>query len=145
MPPAEHRMRLRIALGSNAAFIRFYGELNDFLPPGRRGAMIVHRFDVSPSVKDAIESMGVPHPEVELIIANREPVGFGYSLQRGDYVSVYPAFHSIDLGGVARLRPRLAAPARFVLDVHLGRLAGYLRLLGFDAVYRNDFSDAELA
>lgn len=138
-------MKVRVALGSNAAFIRFYGELNDFLPPDRRGQRIVHRFDVSPAVKDAIETIGVPHPEVELIVANREPVGFGYSLQPGDYVSVYPAFHSIDLGEVPRLRPHLAAPARFALDVHLGRLAGYLRLLGFDAAYRNGFSDADLA
>jgi uncharacterized protein with PIN domain len=34
---------------------------------------------------------------------------------------------------------------RFILDNHLGRLAAYLRMLGFDALYRNDFQDEELA
>ena len=33
----------------------------------------------------------------------------------------------------------------FVLDTHLGRLAAYLRMLGFDSVYRNDCRDEELA
>jgi len=32
-----------------------------------------------------------------------------------------------------------------VLDVHLGRLAAYLRMLGFDSAYRNCAGDAELA
>jgi len=31
-----------------------------------------------------------------------------------------------------------------VLDAHLGRLASYLRLLGFDAIFNNDSSDEEL-
>jgi uncharacterized protein with PIN domain len=34
---------------------------------------------------------------------------------------------------------------RFVLDGHLGKLASYLRLLGFDTLYRNDYDDDELA
>ena len=63
-----------VALGGSGAFLRFYGELNDFLPPARRGRPVVQRFIVGPSVKDAIESAGVPHPEVELIVANTEPV-----------------------------------------------------------------------
>jgi uncharacterized protein with PIN domain len=96
-------------------------------------------------VKDAIESAGVPHPEVELVVVNSQPVDFSYSLQSGDFVSVYPAFHSIDLGSLPRLRPKLEGRPRFVLDVHLGRLAAYIRLLGFDAAYRNNLSDEEIA
>jgi uncharacterized protein len=138
-------MKFRVALGASAAFFRFYGELNDFLPPERRGRILLHRFDVSSSVKDAIESIGVPHPEIELIVANHEPVGFNHPVASGDYISVYPAFHSIDLGGIPRLRPSLEKPVPFVLDVHLGRLAGYLRLLGFDTLYRNDFTDDQIA
>jgi hypothetical protein len=34
---------------------------------------------------------------------------------------------------------------RFVLDIHLGKLATSLRLLGFDTLYRNDYEDEELA
>ncbi len=141
----EKKLKLKVTLGGSGAFVRFYGELNDFLPPDRRGRLVAHRFDVSPSVKDAIESIGVPHPEVELVVVNSQPVDFSYVLKSGDFVSVYPAFHSIDLGSLPRLRPRLEGEPRFVLDVHLGRLAAYIRLLGFDALYRNDFTDAEVA
>ncbi|NJK90017.1 MAG: hypothetical protein HC923_11925, partial [Myxococcales bacterium] len=34
---------------------------------------------------------------------------------------------------------------RFVCDVHLGRLAAYLRMLGLDTRYSNDQDDPELA
>ncbi len=64
-------------------------------------------------------------------------------LTGGERVAVYPPFQSLDLGDIAPLRPPLGEP-RFVLDVHLGRLARYLRLLGFDSVYSNDRSDDEL-
>lgn len=37
-----------------------------------------------------------------------------------------------------------ASPIRFCADVHLGKLARLLRMLGFDTVYRNNFSKREL-
>ena len=83
---------MRVTFGGSAAFVRFYGELNDFLPPGKRGRMLVSRFNVSPSIKDAVESLGVPHPEIELLVANHTPVDFSYALASGDYVSVFPPF-----------------------------------------------------
>jgi len=127
------------------ALFRFYGNLNDFLPPARQGRLFDHPFSGRASVKDMIESLGVPHPEVDLILANSEPVDFTYIVQPGDRISVYPFFESIDISSLTRVRPAPLAPARFVLDTHLGRLAGYLRLLGFDTRYRTDFRDAELA
>jgi uncharacterized protein len=142
---AEPTLKLRFSLGDSGAFIRFYGELNDFLTPQRRGRLIPRRFDVPPSVKDAIESLGVPHPEVGLIVVNTEPSPFSRLLQRGDFVSVYPAFHSIDIGSLPPLRPPLEGRPRLVLDVHLGRLAAYLRLMGFDTLYRTYCGDPELA
>lgn len=141
----ETELKFRLTFGARAAFLRFYGELNDFLPPQRRGVMQLYCFDVPASIKDAIESFGPPHPEVDLIIANHQLVDFTYTVQRGDYISVFPPFHSIDLGPVPQLRPPLENPPRFILDVHLGRLAAYLRLLGFDAWYSNAHTDPEIA
>jgi len=122
---------------------RFYEELNDFLQPRQRKHTIVHDFDGTPSVKDRIESFGVPHTEVDLIVVDGEPVGFDHRLSGGERVAVYPTFHGLDLGAVTPLRPTLRE-TRFVLDVHLGRLTRYLRLLGFDSSYANDRSDDEL-
>jgi uncharacterized protein len=129
---------------SRACF-RFYAELNDFLPAERRQTEFTHSFEARTSVKDMIESLGVPHTEVELILANGTPVDFAYVVNDGDRISVYPVFESIDAMPVLRLRPQPLREPRFVLDAHLGKLSGYLRLLGFDTLYRNDYDDAELA
>jgi len=128
-----------------AARFRFYAELNDFLAAEDRGRPVERRFDAGGSVKDFIESFGVPHTEVELVLVNGEPVDFSYRVRDGDAVSVYPVFEALDVSPVARVREAPLRDLRFVLDVHLGRLAAYLRMAGFDAEYRNDAGDAELA
>lgn len=127
------------------AHFRFYAELNDFLPTERRQVWFAHSFEGRASIKDMIESLGAPHTEVDLILVNGAPVDFSYIVQDGDRISVYPVFESFDILPVERLRPRPLRETRFVLDTHLGKLANYLRLLGFDALYHNDYPDEELA
>jgi len=127
------------------AQFRFYAELNDFLPPERRGVSFTHAFRGSPSVKDIIEALGVPHGEVDLVLADGESVDFSWTLRDGARVSVYPVFESIDIAPLARVRPEPLRETRFVLDGHLGRLAAYLRMVGFDARWRNECGDEELA
>jgi uncharacterized protein with PIN domain len=128
----------------NSCLIRFYAELNDFLPREKRQAAFKHFFFGRPAVKDLIESLGVPHTEVDLVLINGESVEFSRRVRDGDRISVYPVFESIDISPVARVRPEPLREVRFVLDTHLGKLATYLRMLGFDALYRNNFSDEAL-
>ena len=125
--------------------LRFHDELNDFLPPQWRKVAFTHELTRRTSVKDLIESFGVPHTEVELILANGRSVDFSYIVQAGDRISVYPKFESLDISPLIRLREQPLRDPRFVVDANLGQLARYLRLLGFDATYRNDFTDAEVA
>jgi len=127
------------------AEVRFYSELNDFVAPWRRGRTTAYAFDVSGSVKDLIEALGVPHTEVDLVLANGESVDFSYRVKHGDRISVYPPFEAMDISSQLRLRPRPLRDLRFVADTHLGRLAAYLRMTGFDTVYRSDCGDEELA
>ncbi len=124
---------------------RFYAELNDLLPLPRRGQSFSHTLEAAASVKDAIEAFGVPHTEIDLILVNGEPASFSYLLRDGDRISVYPVFRSLAVNPIARLQRPSEGDVRFVLDTHLGRLAAYLRMLGFDSLYRNDCEDAELA
>lgn len=128
---------------------RFYAELNDFLPAGRRQLSTPYDLNGRVSVKHTIEALGVPHTEVDLILVNGRPVDFSYLLQADDAVSVYPVFTTLDAGplpgSLPRLRPPLPTPPRFVIDNHLGRLVTYLRLLGFDALYPEDHDDEALA
>jgi uncharacterized protein with PIN domain len=129
----------------SVARFRLYAELNDFLPAENRGKELTRHFSVSGSVKDFVESFGVPHTEVDLVLANGIPVDFSYLVRDGDRVSVYPVFESLDIASVSRVRPVPLRALRFLLDVHVGRLAAYLRMAGFDALYGNQASDAELA
>jgi uncharacterized protein with PIN domain len=143
--PAARASRAASGDGLHTASFRFYAELNDFLPAVRRQVTFTHRFNGHPAVKDTIESLGVPHTEIDLILVNEAAATFDTPLKDGDRVSVYPVFESLDISPIARLRPQPLRQPRFVLDVHLGRLAGYLRLLGFDAEYANESDDDELA
>jgi hypothetical protein len=89
--------------------LRFYEELNDFLPPERRKVTFTHELTRRTSVKDLIESFGVPHTEVEVILANGRSVDFSYIVQVGDRISVYPVFESLDISPLIRLRTNLCA------------------------------------
>ena len=127
------------------ATFRFYAELNDFLPLERRQKEFTYEVRGTPAVKDAIEALGVPHTEIDLILVDGRSVDFTYPLQEDDHVSVYPVFETMDITPLIRLRPAPLRDVRFVLDTHLGRLAGYLRMLGFDTLYSNDCDDDTLA
>ena len=125
------------------ARFRFYGPLNDFLPWQFRHNRFMHPLRGPASVKDAIEALGVPHPEVDVIVVNGQAADFSYRMQDGDDVAVYPAFHSVDITGLRRVGTDPPQPVRFVLDIHLRKLAALLRLAGFDARLLAD--DAEVA
>jgi uncharacterized protein with PIN domain len=133
-----------MATAAATASFRFYAELNDHLPPRLRYSTVEKRFVVPASVKDMIESLGVPHTEVDLVLVNGESSDFTRLIQNGDRISVYPVFESIDIAPVLRVRTQPLREPKFVLDVHLGKLAGFLRMLGFDTDYSNHASDSEL-
>ncbi|MFP4023835.1 MAG: Mut7-C RNAse domain-containing protein [Thiohalospira sp.] len=124
--------------------IRFYEELNDFLPAEKRKKAFIFDVQSNSSVKDTIEALGVPHTEVDLILVNSNPVDFSYNLKPNDYVSVYPKFESLDISKVTKVREKPLRKIKFILDVHLGQLAKYLRLLGFDTYYMNDLKDSKI-
>ena len=132
-----------MALAQRHCEFRFHDELNAFLPAPLRHHGFTHAFDGTPAVKDRIESLGIPHTEVGRLVVDGEPVDFARRLRGSERIEVYPA-SACGPDASTRLRPPLADVPRFVLDVHLGRLAGYLRLLGFDCLYRNDYRDDDL-
>jgi uncharacterized protein len=125
-------------------YLRFYEELNDFLPEEKRKKRFTHQYVDRTSIKDLIESFGIPHTEVDLILVNGNSVNFKYLINDDDDVSVYPVFESLDVSNVQHLRPKPIREPKFVCDVHLGRLTRYLRMMGFDVLYRNNFEDAEI-
>jgi uncharacterized protein with PIN domain len=131
----------------DTATFRFDEALTFFLPRARKNKPIEHPFDWRGSVKDMIESLGVPHPEIELIVANGVSVDFDTIVEADDHIDVYANFEAAnaDVSPKKPLRPPLEGCPSFILDQHLGRLAAYLRMMGYDTLYRNDYHDEELA
>lgn len=123
------------------ACFEFFNSLNDFLIPVNKNKIIEYNFYGTPAIKDAIEAIGIPHTEVDVIIVNNLPVDFFYKLHHDDKVEIYPVNANTKFSKSFSLTPRLSYPLAFVADVHLGKLAKALRILGFDTSYQNCFSD----
>jgi uncharacterized protein with PIN domain len=127
-----------------SARFRFYEELNDFLTPARRKCEFTYHCARAATVKNAIEALGVPHTEVELILVNGESVSWSYTICDADTISVYPKFECFDVTPLLRVRDKPLRRLRFIADAHLGGLARLLRMLGFDTIYSNNISDEKI-
>ena len=122
--------------------LNFRGDLPFFLGSKRRRTIIERRLSEKTSVKDVIESCGVPHPEVDLILINGRPVDFYHTLRTNVDVDVYPVGFLPTFFTNKRLQ--LTHFITFLADGHLGRLSRNLRLLGLDVAYLNAAEDRQL-
>lgn len=122
--------------------LSLHGDLNFFLRSGGRGRSIERTLSEKTSIKDAIESVGVPHPEVDMILVNGQPVNFAYALINDADIELYPVVIRSPVCEYKRLQA--ATCARFVADGHLGKLTRDLRLLGFDVAYDPAAEDRQL-
>lgn len=126
------------------SYFRFYASLNDFLPRKHRFVRFPYKYQEHQTIKHIIESIGVPHPEVDLILINGEPASFEKMVPDHSHVSVYPHFSSLDISSLNGNENR-GKISGFICDGHLGKLATYLRLLGIDVWYENNAPDELLA
>ena len=122
-----------IDMDSRTARFHFDPDLEAFLPPSQRGAPFDCSFRGQQSLKHLAESAGVPHTEIGAVTVNDRPASLEVIVQDGDTVHIHA------------LKEDPVANPRFALDCHLGRLASYLRLLGFDSLYRTDIDDETLS
>ncbi len=124
--------------------VRCYAELNDFIRESRRQKAFILSLKTSLTVAEVIELLGIPLAEVDLVLVNSEPAERRYRVRNGDRMSLYPAFEVLDIGSLKTIQQEPLRETRFIVDAHLGKLARYLRMLGFDTLYRNDFEDQEI-
>lgn len=114
--------------------IRFYASLNDFIPLDKKQRPLNLKIKGKPAILDIIESLGIPHPEIDRVIINGNEEQLSKNIEGGEYISVYP---------VGDFDPAEIDP-RFILDVHLGKLCRKLRFFGFDVLYENNYMDEEI-
>ena len=122
--------------------LNLHGDLDFFLQSGIHGRSIERSLNEKTAVKDVIESCGVPHPEIDLILVNGTPVDFYYGIASAADIELYPAGAQSTLFNEKRLQ--VATIRTFVADGHLGRLVRNLRLLGFDVAYDPQADDPQL-
>jgi uncharacterized protein len=127
------------------AKFQFVGSLRAFPGISKKGDRIPYIFNETPSVKDAIEAIGVPHPEVAAISINGRAVSFQERIHNLDEIVVFPKELAYIWPKSAWLLPSNLTSVKFIADVHLGKLARLLRLLGFDTLYRNCLDDKMIA
>jgi uncharacterized protein len=122
--------------------LRFRGDLNFFVRSKTRSRTVERRLSEKTSVKDVIESCGLPHPEVDAILVNRQSVGFDHALANDADVEVFPVGDRDTCQTQKHLQHSNLIV--FVVDGHLGKLARNLRLLGFDVAYDQKANDRQL-
>lgn len=117
------------------ALFRFHGELTEFLPYGKRGGAFSHACARAATLKNAIESLGVPHTETGRLTVNGEPATLSRIVREADAIEIFPQ-HAADVV--------LDGPPSFIADAHLGGLARLLRMLGFDTLFENAYTDQQI-
>jgi uncharacterized protein with PIN domain len=117
------------------ATFRFHGELADFLSRERRGSAFCHACARAATIKNAIESLGVPHTEAGTLTVNGHPATLSRIVREADAIEVFP-HHAAE--AAADEMPL------FIADAHLGGLARLLRMLGFDTLFENAYSDRKI-
>lgn len=137
-------MNISALIKWTSADFRFYGSLNDFLPDELKYRTFRHTVKGRPAVKDTLEALGIPHPEIDGIVVNGKSVNFSYQLREQDRIRVYPYRYKGRSKWKIHLVPRWPSPPRFVCDSHLGKLVRHLRLLGFDTIYQTVFPDQDI-
>jgi len=127
----------------NKITVRVYGNLKNLLKKKFSSPEIIYNFLLPTTVKDLIESLGIPHTEVELILLNGKSCNWNKKITDNSRLSVYPHFYHINIFKISKITHK-PKKLKFIADVHLGRLAKYLRILGFDCLYQNDYPDEKI-
>jgi hypothetical protein len=96
-------------------------------------------------VKDLLEAQGIPHTEIARLTINGVEADFAAIVGVDDLIEVHGPPCPLDPTLPTRLRPEPLAGLRFAVDANVGRLAGLLRMAGFDTFYERQLSDRELA
>ncbi len=118
------------------ATFRFHGELANFLPRERRDARFGYGCARAATLKNAVEALGVPHTEAAVVHVNGQAATLDRIVRDGDEIEVFPWSKQV--------RPQPLPAHGIVADAHLGGLARFLRMLGYDTVHHNGITDEEI-
>ena len=126
-------------------FIQFDPSFDFFLPTPNNGEPFAHSLNRRASVKDIIESLGVPHTEVGGLTFNHQDIDFTHAPSAPGLLGVQAIQPPFTVLSPSLLRPLPLDDIKFIADVNVIRLGRILILLGFDVTYSSFYSDNEIA
>ncbi|WP_461834136.1 Mut7-C RNAse domain-containing protein [Desulfothermus sp.] len=104
---------------------------------------IVYPLNRKASIKDIIEALGIPHTEIGLIEVGSQRVRFSYIPKKQTHLKIYP--HKIPIERDNYLFDEPILELRFLVDANVGKLARFLRMLGYDCFFDWSIPDDEIA
>ncbi len=135
---------MEVPITGKTVYFRFYQELNQYLPDKIKKRETEYRFTGEQTVKEGIESFGVPLSLVDMVLLNGNPARFLNYLVDKDKISVFPVFESFDISGLTLPRENALRETKFIVDTGLEGLAEYLSRNGFDLIYRGKYTEKDV-
>jgi hypothetical protein len=126
------------------ALFRFYEELSDGLPPGKRKRDFEVSLEGKKTAREIIEKLGVPSAQVDLLLVNGRSVDLEYVVEGGDRVSVYPVFERLNIKGISRVREKPLRDLTFIVEKDLEAVAESLKTLGLDVICGDDLTGEQI-
>ena len=113
-------------------YLTFHNDLQMLLKKSQAGKVVKYALKRRASLKDIIESQGVPHTEVAQILLGNKELGFAFIPVGGEDIDIFPFSEEISVFNSTLLRPQPMSSLKFMVDINVQKLARNLRIIGFD-------------
>ena len=113
-------------------YLLFHKDLQTLLPGKRAAKVLKYALTRRASLKDIIESQGIPHTEVAQILLKKKELGFGFNPVGGEEIDILPFSDEISVFTSTMLRSQPFCSLKFMVDINARKLARNLRIIGID-------------
>ena len=113
-------------------YFTFHDDLQMLLRRSQAGRVVKYVLKRRASLKDILESQGIPHTEVAQIFLQDTEAGFDFIPEGGEVIDVMPFTDAVSVFASTLLRPRPTRLSKFMVDINVKKLARNLRIIGID-------------
>lgn len=129
----------------NRIHLHFSPPLLLFLKRKDKKPILSYDLNRTSTIKDIIESFGVPHTEIGHILSDDREIDFSHRPNGSKLIQIRHVDAPFNVLKPTLLRKQPLKKIRFIVDVNVGRLSQLLRLIGLDTEYIPEASDETIA
>lgn len=119
-------------MNSLCLYLKFHHNLQELQKKNQAGQKIKYALTRRASLKDIIESLGIPHTEVAQTLLNNKELDFCFIPEGGEEIDILPFHDKRTVFSKTLLRPQPSSPMKFMVDINVQKIARNLRLIGID-------------